>query len=341
MMPKNKIEGKFYPLTPSVAQTLREANLTAAEWRIWSYLVELDPWGDRYVSLEVLDVLSQCNCSKATFYRAIAKFQQLGLFDFQDKGFCVKNETGTSRLRKGYLKNETTVSSMRQVSQICDSSLKNETSFSNMRQVSQICDQQGTETLSNGGFSSSQTPQKFQTNQTRGEKNFFSQQNQINDKGQDEGNQQEAEIKQEEELQEKNGLETIASVVEKIPRAVVRQTTKVIQAPQIPQDLINKLEELEIPLDERVRSAIASHHLSQAYGAVAHIENTWESINTPRGVFLFQLPRQPVEVMGTRVRVKTARDFDFTLTDLKRMYGNNWRNAAVHFGIEVPEEDKP
>ena len=194
--------------------------------------------------------------------------------------------------------------------------------------------------MSNGGFSSLQTLQNFQTNQTRGGKNFFSQQNQINDKGEAEENQQEAEIKQEEGLQEKNSLETIASVVEKIPRAVVRQTTKVIPTSEIPQDLINKLEELEIPLDDRVIGAIASHHLSQAYGAIAHIENTWESINNPRGVFLYQLPRQPVEVMGTRGRLRTARDFDFTLADIKKMYGTNWRNAAVHFGIDIPEEDK-
>ncbi len=33
----------------------------------------------------------------------------------------------------------------------------------------------------------------------------------------------------------------------------------------------------------------ATHHNSQAYGAVAHIENTRETINNPRGVFLFQI----------------------------------------------------
>ena len=225
-------------------------------------------------------------------------------------------------------------------SQIRQKIIRSDNQLSDPAKIFQIQQNKAPEPLSNGGFSSPQTSQKFQTNQTRGGKNFFSQQNQINDKGQEEGNQQETEIKQGEELQEKNSLETIASVIEKVPRAVVRQTTKVIQTPQIPQDLINKLEELEIPLDERVRSEIASHHLSQAYGAVAHIENTWESINNPRGVFLFQLPRQPVEVMGTRGRVYTARDFDFTLTDIKRMYGTNWRNAAVHFGIEVPEEEE-
>jgi hypothetical protein len=40
-----------------------------------------------------------CDCSKVTFYRAIAKFQELGLFDFQDKGICFKNETGVSKMK--------------------------------------------------------------------------------------------------------------------------------------------------------------------------------------------------------------------------------------------------
>ncbi len=104
---------------------------------------------------------------------------------------------------------------------------------------------------------------------------------------------------------------------------------------QIPQDLRNKLQELAIPLDGRVRKVIASHDLSQAYGAVAHVERTWEIIDNPRGVFLFQISRQPVEPMGARLPVKTAADSNFTLEDLKRMYPNNWQDAAAHFGLEV------
>ena len=152
MMTKTKIEGKFYPLTPDVASSLREAKLTAAEWRIWSYLVELDPWGDRYQDLEVLTVMSECDVSKATVYRAFAKLQNLELFDFQDKGFSFKNETGVSK--------------MRQQSQKCDSSLKNETAVSKMRQVSQICENRSVKPLENQGSDSPQTIQNIQTNQT-------------------------------------------------------------------------------------------------------------------------------------------------------------------------------
>ena len=175
-----KINEKFYPLTPEVAKKLRDAKLTAAEWRIWSYLAEIEPWGDRYSDLDPFTVMQACDVSKATVYRAIAKFQELELFDFQDKGFSVKNQYGISklkqqsdhtgipkaeevpeRLREDYLKNETSVSEMRQDSQICESSLKNETSVSEMRQDSQICEKQTLEPLPDKKSDSPQTIQTY------------------------------------------------------------------------------------------------------------------------------------------------------------------------------------
>ena len=163
---------------------LRKGKLTAAEWRIWSYLVEVDPWGDRYQDLDSLDVMSKCDCSRATFYRAIAKLQKLGLFDIQDKGFSIRNLTGAStlksvdektsdqKLRKGNLKNETSsvskirnetssVSKIRLESQNCESSLKNETGFSKMRLDSQICDNRPPESPPDKAFKSPQTIQTY------------------------------------------------------------------------------------------------------------------------------------------------------------------------------------
>ena len=63
----------FYPITPEVSRKLRQGKLTAAEWRIWSYLIEIDPWGDIYKDIDTLTVMAECDVSKATFYRAIAK----------------------------------------------------------------------------------------------------------------------------------------------------------------------------------------------------------------------------------------------------------------------------
>ncbi|KAB8318253.1 hypothetical protein SD81_016985 [Tolypothrix campylonemoides VB511288] len=157
-MTEQKISGSFYPLTSDITAKLRKGKLTAAEWRIWSYLVEIDPWGDRYQKIETLEILQECFVSKATFYRAIAKFQELELFDFQDNGFNVRNLRGVSSL-----KNETTVSEMRQASQICESRLKNETSFSKMRQNSQICENQTPEPLSEKDSKSPQTLKTLKT----------------------------------------------------------------------------------------------------------------------------------------------------------------------------------
>ena len=128
----------------------------------------------------------------------------------------------------------------------------------------------------------------------------------------------------------------ISNVLTSIPNSGERRNpTPNKNNSQIPEDLKSKLEELEIPLDGRVRKAIASHDLSQAYGAVAHVERTWETISNPRGVFLFQITRQPIEPLGSRFPVKTAADWGYTLEDLKKMYPNNWKDAAVHFGVEV------
>ena len=90
-------------------------------------------------------------------------------------------------------------------------------------------------------------------------------------------------------------------------------------------------------MDEKVTKAIASYHISQVEGAIAHVENTWESIKNPRGVFLYQLPKQPIETRKKQKRYLTATDFGgYTIEHLKSMYPTNWREAAIHFGLEVP-----
>jgi len=121
-MEKPKIED-FYPLTPEISQKLRKANLTAAEWRFWAYLTEIDRWGDRYKELEPLTIMAECGMSKPTYYRAKAKFQELGLFDFQEEKVSFRNLTGVSFLR--------------QQSQESNSDSKNETDDSKKRQNSQ------------------------------------------------------------------------------------------------------------------------------------------------------------------------------------------------------------
>jgi hypothetical protein len=148
----------FYPITPEVSRKLRQGKLTAAEWRIWSYLIEIDPWGDIYKDIDTLTVMAECDVSKATFYRAIAKFQELELFDIQDKGISIRNLKGVSSL-----KNETPVSEMRQDSQNCETRRKNETKKSKMRQDSQNCENQPPEPAPS---KASEVPHTIQTYKT-------------------------------------------------------------------------------------------------------------------------------------------------------------------------------
>lgn len=92
MTQNQKIQGKFFPFTQETYQKLKEAKLTAAEWRLWSYLITLIPFGDRYQDLpDTLTILEECEIGKSTFWTALAKLQDFEFFDFQDKGFSARN----------------------------------------------------------------------------------------------------------------------------------------------------------------------------------------------------------------------------------------------------------
>lgn len=68
----------------------------------------------------------------------------------------------------------------------------------------------------------------------------------------------------------------------------------------IPVELIERLKMAEIKTSEQVLVKISQHHISQAYGAVTHVENTFETIKDKTAVFLYQLPKQPIEKLGQR-----------------------------------------
>ena len=78
---------------------------------------------------------------------------------------------------------------------------------------------------------------------------------------------------------------------------------------KMPENLQQKLDKAGIEVDERVREAIASHHLSQSLAAAQHCIDTADSIKSPKSVFLFQISRQPAESLGTRFPVISAADF--------------------------------
>ncbi|MCT7968976.1 hypothetical protein NG799_21935 [Laspinema sp. D1] len=114
------------------------------------------------------------------------------------------------------------------------------------------------------------------------------------------------------------------------------------KSPNIPRDLYAKLQELQILTgnsgkDASVLRAIASRDISQAYGAAAHVERTFETCSNPKSVFLFQLPQQPKEKLGPVQPVKTAEDFRLPLAILKKTYPGTWQEAAIYHGYS-PEE---
>jgi hypothetical protein len=81
---RNRAKDTYFRLTPVVRDKLLESKLTAAEWRIWSYLVSLDPFGDRGAKFSPAELMLKCAVKKSTYFAAKAKFQKLGLFDFSD-----------------------------------------------------------------------------------------------------------------------------------------------------------------------------------------------------------------------------------------------------------------
>lgn len=171
-MTKKADKEGFYRLTPSISKKLRAANLSAAEWRFWAYLTEHDSWGDGYKSLDSFDVMTECGMSKATYYRAKAKFQEEGLFDFQEGKVSFRNLNGNSKFSQNSQKpnsteietlaeSETSFSKMRQAIQKCDSQFKNESPHSEMRQGIQKCENEPLETASCKASGTSQTLQTY------------------------------------------------------------------------------------------------------------------------------------------------------------------------------------
>jgi hypothetical protein len=150
------IAEQFYPFTASMAKKLRQANLSAAEWRFWCYLTERDPWGDRYKELDPFEIMRECGMSKATYYRAKAKLQDLGLFDFQESKVSFRNLTGISQMKKETQKSE--------------SNLKNETEKLETRLESEKRESQPPKPAPSKGSENPQTSSEiFQTNKTLSE----------------------------------------------------------------------------------------------------------------------------------------------------------------------------
>jgi len=104
----------------------------------------------------------------------------------------------------------------------------------------------------------------------------------------------------------------------------------------VPDNIQQRLNSLNIAIDTPIRKAIDCYHISQVNAALDHVENNFERINSPKAVFLYQLPKQLIEDNQPRLRVYTASDFPgYTLKHLQAMYPTRWEDAARHFGIPI------
>ena len=262
-----------------------------------------NPYCDRPVQVIPKEFALRWRIPEKSVYRAIARLKELGILNIKSGKLVIDWVRPEKQDTEEVEEDAMSEVAVREVAVNENPTPK----FSEVRKNSQSCENRGLKPLSDIGSETLQTIKTFQTNQTRGgQEKTFSQ----------EEEQPKKEIVQEtvqiQEVKEEKNLVSKAIEVEEVPRDVVQETTKIItpskkfdtserkKSVELPQDLQEKLQELEIPLDNQVRKAIASHHISQAYGAAAHVENTWDTINNPRSVFLYQLPKQPIEKLGSR-----------------------------------------
>jgi hypothetical protein len=93
---------------PFVQQTIRhkmehlvDARLTAAEYRIYLYLSSLDPLDAQYhARAEPKRIVERLNINKDTFYTAIARLKELGLYDFRQRAASGKTAAASATAPK-------------------------------------------------------------------------------------------------------------------------------------------------------------------------------------------------------------------------------------------------
>jgi hypothetical protein len=338
----NKLTEEFYPLQKEELIKLYEVGLIKSAAYVHFALRLENPFCDRPVQIIPKEFALRWKIPEKSVYRAIARLKELEILNIKSGKLVIdwvrseKQETEEEEVAV----NENPTPKFSEVrndsgnSQSCEKILRVEKKFSEVRKNSQSCENHGLKPLSDINSGISQTLKNIQTNQTRGEeeKTFFQEVVQETVQEEVEVEQkvvqetvQKTEINKEKNLEEKN------ESLRQTPCAVTQKKTKIISSSKssadIPSELIERLEELKITLDSQVRSAIARHDISQAYGAAAHVENTWDTINNPRSVFLYQLPKQPIEKLGSRYSEEI-------LNNIKA------QNAAIEEERKDPEHQK-
>jgi hypothetical protein len=165
-MKRQPLRDTFFMLTPGVRDRLLEIKLTAAEWRIWCYLVSLDPFGDRGAKFSPAELMMKCGVKKTAYFKAKAKFQSLGLFDFKDGTTKVFNlQGGFDRSNNStYSQQEEIIESANAESQSANAesqSANAESQSANAESQSANAESQNPKTMPEAGSDSPQTIQTY------------------------------------------------------------------------------------------------------------------------------------------------------------------------------------
>jgi hypothetical protein len=121
-----------------------------------------------------------------------------------------------------------------------------------------------------------------------------------------------------------------------IVKPILQTSSAVPSSDSLDPVLQQRFSSLNIPLDHTVLHALANFHSSQVKSALNHIEANFELIRSPKAVFLYQLPKQPLDDHRPLLPVFSARNFSgFTIQHLKVWYPNHWQRAALHFGLSI------
>lgn len=91
------IEVNFYTLRPEVVKSIAKYGMSKTESKLFYYLLQLDPFGDRPIRSKTAEILLATGIGKTAYHQAVAKFEALGWFDFKHTDVYITN---TSCVRK-------------------------------------------------------------------------------------------------------------------------------------------------------------------------------------------------------------------------------------------------
>ncbi len=69
-----------FPFSKEFVQVLFKANFTAAEWRIWIYVMAINSTGEE-CSINSETLQKECRVSRSTMHRALSRLASLGLLE--------------------------------------------------------------------------------------------------------------------------------------------------------------------------------------------------------------------------------------------------------------------